>query len=118
MKENTKKVFNYLKEHDGEQITATKISEDTGIEVKSVNGIVTSALVGVGDNKAVKGYAERIPGGTMTVKDKDGNDVVKPVKFIQLTEKGRESTVESIEAEEIARAQAKALAKAQAKDAE
>jgi DNA-binding MarR family transcriptional regulator len=105
MKENTKTVFNYLKEHDGEDIIATDIAEATGLPIKSVNGIVTAALCRKG-----KDYAERIP-GQVQVEDENGNKVWKSIKFIKLTEKGRESTVESIEAEELAIAQAKLAAK-------
>ncbi len=110
MKENSKIVFNYLKEHDGEQIIAADIEKATGLPIKTVNGIVTSALVGTGKNKETKGYAERIP-GAIEVQDEEGHVTPKAVKFIQLTDKGRESTVESIEAEELAIAQAKLAAK-------
>lgn len=112
MKENTKLVFNYLKEHDGEEIVATDIAEAVDLPIKSVNGIITAALCRKG-----KDYAVRIP-GVKNYKDEDGNDQVKNVKYIQLTDKGRESTVESIEAEELAAAQAKAAAKIQAQSAE
>lgn len=105
MKENTKTVFNYLKEHDGEDIIATDIAAATGLPIKSVNGIVTAALC-----RAGKDYAERIP-GQVQVEDENGNKVWKNIKFIKLTDKGRESTVESIEAEELAAAQAKLAAK-------
>lgn len=105
MKENTKTVFNYLKEHDGEDIIATDIAAATGLPIKSVNGIVTAALCRTG-----KDYAERIP-GQVQVEDENGNKVWKNIKFIKLTDKGRESTVESIEAEELAAAQAKLAAK-------
>ena len=105
MKENTKTVFTYLKEHDGEDIIAKDIADATGLPIKSVNGIVTAALCRKG-----KDYAERVP-GTMAVTDENGNDLVKAVKFIKLTDKGRESTIESIEAEELAAAQAKLAAK-------
>ena len=105
MKENTKTVFNYLKEHDGEDIIATDIAAATGLPIKSVNGIVTAALC-----RAGKDYAERVP-GQVQVEDENGNKVWKNIKFIKLTDKGRESTVESIEAEELAAAQAKLAAK-------
>ena len=95
----------YLKEHDGEDIIATDIAAATGLPIKSVNGIVTAALC-----RAGKDYAERIP-GQVQVEDENGNKVWKNIKFIKLTEKGRESTVESIEAEELAAAQAKLAAK-------
>lgn len=105
MKENTKTVFNYLKEHDGEDIIATDIADATGLPIKSVNGIVTAALCRKG-----KDYAVRVP-GEIEVTDENGNVSHKAIKFIKLTDKGRESTVESIEAEELAAAQAKLAAK-------
>ena len=105
MKDNTKTVFTYLKEHDGEQIIATDIAEATGLPIKSVNGIVTAALCRKG-----KDYAVRVP-GEIEVTDEEGNVSHKAIKFIQLTDKGRESTIESIEAEELAAAQAKLAAK-------
>ena len=105
MKDNTKVVFTFLKEHDGEQIIATDIAEATGLPIKSVNGIVTAALCRKG-----KDYAVRVP-GEIEVTDEEGNVSHKAIKFIQLTDKGRESTIESIEAEELAAAQAKLAAK-------
>lgn len=105
MKENTKTVFTYLKEHDGEKIIAKDIEDATGLPIKSINGIVTAALCRKG-----KDYAVRVP-GEIEVTDENGNVTHKPVKFIQLTDKGRESTIESIEAEELAAAQAKLAAK-------
>ena len=105
MKDNTKTVFTYLKEHDGQDIIAKDIADATGLEIKSVNGIVTAALCRKG-----KDYAVRVP-GEIEVTDEEGNVTHKAVKFIQLTEKGRESTIESIEAEELAALQAKAAAK-------
>jgi hypothetical protein len=105
MKENTKTVFNYLKDHDGEDIIAQDIADATGLPIKSINGIVTAALCRKG-----KDYAVRVP-GEIEVKDEEGNVSHKPIKFIKLTDKGRESTVESIEAEELAAAQAKLAAK-------
>ena len=105
MKENTKTVFTYLKEHDGESIIAKDIADATGLEIKSVNGIVTAALCRKG-----KDYAVRVP-GEIELTNEEGKVEHKPVKFIQLTDKGRESTVESIEAEELAAAQAKLMAK-------
>ena len=110
MKENSKIVFNYIKEHNDENITAPDIAAGTGLETKSVNGIITSALIGTGKNKANKNYVERVP-GEIEVEDENGNVSHKAVKFIKLTEKGQESTVESIEAEELAIAQAKLVAK-------
>jgi hypothetical protein len=76
LKENSKIVFNYVKEHDGENFTAQDIADATGLGVKSVNGIVTSAF-------QRKGLMERIPA---EVELEDGTH--KTVKFIRLTEAG------------------------------
>ena len=105
MTQNSQIVFNYLKENDGKDITAPQIADATGLPIKSVNGIITSALCRKG-----KDYAWREP-GEIEVEDENGNVTHKPVKFIRLTDKGRESTIESIEAEELAIAQAKLAAK-------
>ena len=105
MTQNSQIVFNYLKENDGKDITAPQIADATGLPIKSVNGIITSALCRKG-----KDYAVRVP-GQIEVEDENGNKLWKNIKFIKLTDKGRESTVESIEAEELAAAQAKLAAK-------
>ena len=77
LKENSKKVFNYVKEMDGQNITAADIAEATDLEVRSVNGIVTSAF-------QRKGLMERIPA---EIQLEDGTH--KAVKFISLTEEGK-----------------------------
>ena len=73
-------VLNYLKDHQGENMTAADIAEALGMEKKSVDGIVTSGL-------QRKGYAERIP-AQIEVTDEEGNTKFKDVKFIQATEAG------------------------------
>lgn len=74
--ENSLKVLNYLKEHNGEKMTASDIGEALGMEKKSVDGIVTSGL-------QRKGYAERIPA---EIELEDGTH--KAIKLIQATEAG------------------------------
>lgn len=78
LKENSKIVFNYVQSMEGQNITATDIANATGLEVKSVNGIVTSAF-------QKKGLMERIPA---EVELEDGTH--RAVKFIRLTDTGRE----------------------------
>lgn len=77
LKENSKIVYNWVKEHDGEDFTAADIAAATGLEVKQVNGIVTSAF-------QRKGFMVReevaITGGK--------------VKYIRLTDEGRELDVD------------------------
>lgn len=77
MKENSRKVFEYVKEHDGENMTAADIAEGTGLEIKSVNGIVTSAF-------QKKGLMVRTPA---EIQLEDGTH--KTVKFISLTAEGK-----------------------------
>ena len=103
MSDKTKTVLNYLKEANGANLTAADIAEAVGFPKKSVDGIVTSGL-------QRKGLAYREP-AEIEVTNEEGKVEHKQVKFIQLTDKGRESTVESIEAEELAAAQAKLMAK-------
>lgn len=76
LKENSRKVFDYVKNVNGENITAADIATATGLEVRQVNGIVTSAF-------QRKGLMERIPA---EIELEDGTH--KPVKFIKLTEAG------------------------------
>lgn len=76
LKENSRKVFDYVKSVNGENITAADIATATGLEVRQVNGIVTSAF-------QRKGLMERIPA---EIELEDGTH--KPVKFIKLTEVG------------------------------
>ena len=53
LKPNSKIVYDYVKAHGAEDITAADIAEGTGLAVRSVNGIVTSAF-------QRKGLMERI----------------------------------------------------------
>lgn len=42
--ENSIAVYNFVKEHDGENITAADIAEATSLGLKTINGIITSAF--------------------------------------------------------------------------
>lgn len=77
LKENSLKVFEYVKAHDGEDFIAADIAEATGLEIKQVNGIVTSAF-------QRKGLMERVPA---EVELADGTH--KAVKLIRLTAAGK-----------------------------
>ena len=77
MKENSKKVLNYLKEVNGTQVTAADVAEALGLEKRSVDGIFTSAIVRKGLGTRVEAEVE-LENGTH-----------KPVKFLKLTEAGR-----------------------------
>lgn len=76
LKENSRNIFDYVKAHEAENITAQDIADALGIGVRSVNGSVTSAF-------CRKGLMERVEAERET---EDGH--VK-VKFIKLTDAGR-----------------------------
>lgn len=85
LKENSKKIYYYVKEHEAENITAQDIAEGTGLGVKQVNGSVTSAF-------QRKNLMERIEA---EIEQEDGTH--KTVKFIKLTDAGRAFDPESAE---------------------
>jgi len=87
LKPNSKLVYNYVKENEGKNITAADIAEGTELDVRQVNGIVTSAF-------QRKGLMERVPA---EVKLEDGSH--KAVKFIRLTEAGKAFDPEATDAE-------------------
>lgn len=95
MKPNAITVLNYLKDHDGENVTAADIAADTGLALKSVNGIVTQAFCRHKDGEGNPApLAERIPA---ELENEDGSH--KPVKFIVLTDDGRDFVPETPDAE-------------------
>ena len=75
--ENSRKVLDYVKANDGTNMTAADIAAGTGLEVKQVNGIVTSAF-------QKKGLMKRTPA---EIQLEDGTH--KAVKFISLTDAGK-----------------------------
>jgi hypothetical protein len=85
LKENSKNIFNYVKEHEDENITAQDIADALGLGVKQVNGSVTSAF-------QRKGLMERIEAERTL---EDGTHA--KVKFIRLTDLGRAFDPESAE---------------------
>ena len=77
MKENSKKVLNYLKSiNGGDPVTAADVAEALGLEKRQVDGIFTSAI-------QRKGYGIRVPA---EIELDDGTH--KSVKFLQLTPAG------------------------------
>lgn len=76
MSDNSKKIFNYLKEINGEQVTAADVATALNLPKKTVDGAFTSAI-------QRKGFGVRTPA---QVQLEDGT--VAEVKFLSLTEKG------------------------------
>jgi hypothetical protein len=85
MKENSKKVLNYLKEINGENVTAADVAAALGLEKRSVDGIFTSAI-------QRKGYGVRV---TAEIELEDGTH--KQVKFLTLTPAGMSFDPDAVE---------------------
>lgn len=86
LKENSKIVFDFVKAHDREDFTAQDIADATGLSVRSVNGIITSAFQRHKDaDKNEVPLMVRVPA---EIEDPE-TGLHKPVKFIQLTDEGR-----------------------------
>lgn len=78
LKPNSLAVFNFVRDNDGDDFTAADIAEALGLEVKQVNGIVTSAFQKKG--LMIREEAE--------IELADGTH--KKVKFIRLTDTGKD----------------------------
>ena len=87
MNDNSKKVFNFVKEHDGEDFTAQDIANAVDLSVRSVNGIITSAFQRHKDaDKNEVPLMVRVPA---EIEDPE-TGLHKAIKLIQLTDAGRE----------------------------
>ena len=75
MTDKSKAVINFLREHDGEDVTSGDVAVALGVEKRSVDGTFTSLQK--------KGYGVRIPA---EVELEDGTH--KAVKFLKLTDEG------------------------------
>ena len=76
MKENSKKVLNYLKGINGQDVTSADVADALGLEKRTVDGIFTSAI-------QRKGLGIRTPA---EIELEDGSH--KQVKFLSLTPAG------------------------------
>jgi hypothetical protein len=87
MKENSKKVLNYLKDINGDQVTSADVADALGLEKRQVDGIFTSAI-------QRKGLGVRTPA---EIELEDGTH--KQVKFLSLTEAGMAFDPDATDAE-------------------
>ena len=87
MKENSKKVLNYLKEVNGQDVTAADVAATLGLEKRSVDGIFTSAI-------QRKGLGIRKPA---EIELEDGTH--KAIKLLRLTDEGMAFNPELADAE-------------------
>lgn len=76
MKENTRKVFEFLKAHNDEDLTAADVAEALDLEKRQVDGIFTSAL-------QRKQLGERIP-----AEREEADGTHSKIKILRLTEAG------------------------------
>ena len=76
MKENSRKVLDYLKSVNGQNVTSADVAEALGFEKRSVDGIFTSAI-------QRKGLGVRTPA---EIELEDGTH--RSVKFLSLTAAG------------------------------
>jgi hypothetical protein len=76
MKENTRKVFEYLREVKGQNVTAADVADALGLEKRQVDGIFTSAI-----QRKSYGYREEAE-----IELDDGSHA--KVKFLRLNDSG------------------------------
>ena len=103
MSENSVKVFEYVKAHENENITAKDIAVGLGFDMegnrgtKQVNGIVTASFQRhreeINGEKVIVPLMERIE-GELEIEQEDGSLRHEKVKFITLTDAGRAFTPE------------------------
>ena len=98
MKANSVNVYNFVKAHEDENITAKDIAAALDLDPKQVNGIITAAFQrhreAVGDEKVIVPLMERVEGEIET-ETEDGKIKHETVKFIKLTDAGRAFEVEA-----------------------
>ena len=101
MNPNAVAIYNYVKAHEDDNITAKDIAEALEIGVKSVNGTVTAAFVrhrsdelDADGKKIIVPLMERVE-GELEIESEDGKIKHEAVKFIRLTDAGREFDVEA-----------------------
>jgi len=87
MKENTRKVFEYLREVDGQNVVAADVAEALGLEKRQVDGIFTSAI-----QRKSYGFREEAE-----VELEDGSHA--KVKFLRLTDAGKKLDLDNPDGE-------------------
>ena len=80
LSDNAVKILSFLQANADNDYTATDLANELGLQVKTVNGVITGGLIGKGHSRD---FVERVEA---TAKDAEGKDVT--VKLIKLTDKG------------------------------
>ena len=97
MKVNSYNVFEYVKAHEDENITAKDIAAALDLDPRQVNGIITAAFQRhreeLNGEKVIIPLMERKE-GELEIETEDGKVKHESVKFIKLTDAGRAFEVE------------------------
>ena len=92
MKIDSANVFEYVKAHEEENVTAKDIAAALELDPKKVNGIITAAFQRhreeVDGEKVIVPLMERVE-GELEIETEDEKIKHETVKFIKLTEAGR-----------------------------
>lgn len=98
LKGNSVTVYEYVKAHEDENITAKDIAAALDFDPRQVNGIITAAFQRhreeVDGEKVVIPLMERVE-GEIERETEDGKIKHETVKFIKLTDAGRELEYEA-----------------------
>ena len=89
MSANTLNVIEYLKAHNGENLSAQDVADALDVDVQVVNGAFTSGI-------QKKGLGQRIE-AEVEYTGEDGNVLHKTVKFLTLTPAGMDFETEAPE---------------------
>lgn len=81
LSENAVKILSFLQANPDGDFTASDLAETMGLQVKTVNGVITGGLIGKNHSRD---FVERVEQKV----EVDGE--TKTVKFIKLTDKGAE----------------------------
>lgn len=92
MKVDSVNVFDYVKAHEDENITAKDIAAALDLDPRKINGIITAAFQRhreeVDGEKIIVPLMERVE-GELEIETEDGKLKHETVKFIKLTDAGR-----------------------------
>ena len=82
LSENARTVLGYLQGNVGTEVTYVQIAEATGLAPRTVNGIITSALVkrGLAERKTVEGQEKKLIVLTDAGRDYDPDAEVETVE--------------------------------------
>ena len=94
LKENSKMVYEYVRDHENENITANDIADAIGLTSRQVNGIIKRAFQEhKNEDKEKVPLMVRVPGDLTT----DAAGKPKQLKYIHLTEEGKQIEIEEAE---------------------